>query len=59
MIRGVEDEETVFLRGARVYFRADQKKRRRAIAFLAAVFDVPREELKRYLLFKGLVNLTD
>jgi hypothetical protein len=54
------DEEAVFLRGARVYFeRSGQAKRRQAIAFLAHTFRAKREDLKRYLRFKGLVNLKD
>lgn len=54
------DEEAVFLRGARTFFeRAPRDKRRIAITFLAATFGVKREELKRYLRFKGLVNLMD
>jgi hypothetical protein len=54
------DEEDVFLRGARSYFeRADQTKRRKALWFLASTFEADRAELKRYLRFKGKVNLTD
>lgn len=54
------DEEAVFLRGVRVYFeRAARKKRRVALAYLAHIFDVKREDLKRYLRFKGIVNLMD
>jgi hypothetical protein len=54
------DEEAVFLRGVRVYFeRSARTKRRQALAFLAATFDAKREDLKRYLRFKGIVNLMD
>jgi hypothetical protein len=54
------DEEAVFLKGARAYFHSvDRNKRRFALAALAATFDVKRQELKRYLRFKGIVNLMD
>lgn len=54
------DEEAVYLRGARVYFeRSGLTKRRQALAFLAHTFRAKREDLKRYLRFKGLVNLMD
>jgi hypothetical protein len=60
MISSAEVEEAVFLKGVRVYLQnAGQSKRRRAIAFLAKTFGAKREDLKRYLRFKGLVNLTD
>lgn len=55
-----KDEEAVFLRGARVYFRnIDQRRRRRALAILAEMFAADRQELKRYLRFKGILNLMD
>lgn len=55
-----EDEEAVFLRGARVFFeRSGQEKRRKAITYLATVFGANRQEMKRYLRFKGLVNQMD
>ena len=55
-----KDEEAIFLRGARVFFeRSGQKKRRLALASLARTFRADRHELKRYLRFKGLVNLMD
>ena len=54
------DEEAMFLRGARVFFeRSAQTKRRKALAALARTFRADRHELKRYLRFKGLVNLMD
>lgn len=54
------DEESVFLRGAKTYFAsADQAKRRKALAFLATLFGASRADLKRYLRFKGIVNLMD
>jgi len=54
------DEEAIFLTGARVYFRnSDQRRRRRALAALAALFNADRSELKRYLKFKGILNQTD
>jgi hypothetical protein len=57
---GQADEEAVFLRGVRVYFeRAPRDKRRQALAFLAKTFDAKPAELKRYLRFKGIVNLMD
>lgn len=57
---GSVDEEAVFLRGARVYFaNSDRAKRRKAIWYLASTFGAEREELKRYLRFKGLVNQLD
>jgi hypothetical protein len=60
MLSSAEGEEAVFLRGARAYLRnIDRTKRRRAITALATTFEVKRDELKRYLRFKGLVNVTD
>ena len=54
------DEEAIFLKGARVYFRnIDQRRRRLALAALANTFTADRQELKRYLRFKGIVNLMD
>ena len=59
-MRASKDEEAIFLRGARVFFeRSGQKKRRLALASLARTFRADRHELKRYLRFKGLVNLMD
>lgn len=37
----------------------DLKKRRMAIAFLANAFEIDRVAFKRYVRFKGLVNLMD
>lgn len=57
---GQLDEEAIFLRGARAYFESvGLSKRREALASLAVTFDVKREDLKRYLRFKGLVNRMD
>jgi hypothetical protein len=54
------DEEAEFLRGAQVFFNnTDRDKRRFALASLASTFGAKREDLKRYLRFKGLVNLMD
>jgi hypothetical protein len=55
------DEEAVFIRGARTYFRnVDQERRRAALTYLAVLFKVERkQDLKRYLRFKGIVNLMD
>lgn len=54
------DEEAVFLKGAKTFFNGcDLKKRRMAIAFLANAFEIDRVAFKRYVRFKGLVNLMD
>jgi hypothetical protein len=56
-----KDERQVFRDGARAYFsNADQKRRRYALAALAATFGVrDRAALKRLLRFWGIVNETD
>jgi hypothetical protein len=57
---GSTDEEAVFINGARSFLtNYGQKSRRRAITYLAQTFGADRSELKRYLRFKGLVNLLD
>lgn len=54
------DEEAVFLRGVRVYFeRAGRTKRRESLGKLSLLFEAKHADLKRYLRFKGLVNLMD
>jgi hypothetical protein len=60
MMESIEGEEAVFLRVARVYLAsADRYKRRAALTFFARSFGAKPEDLKRYLRFKGLVNLMD
>ncbi len=56
-----KDERQVFREGARAYIsRTDQKRRRFAIAALAATFGVKdRTALKRLLRFWGIVNEGD
>lgn len=56
-----KDERPVFREGARVFIsKTDQKKRRFALAALAAAFGVKdRAALKRLLRFWGIVNETD
>jgi uncharacterized protein (DUF924 family) len=55
------DERQVFRDGARAYIsNTDQKKRRYALAALAATFGVKdRTALKRLLRFWGIVNESD
>lgn len=59
MIGSREGEEEVFLRGAKTFFRNVQTSRRAGIYYLATLFRADRDELKRYLRFKGVVNLKD
>ena len=56
-----KDERQVFREGARVYIsKTDQRKRRFALAALAATFGVKdRTALKRLLRFWGIVNESD
>lgn len=58
---GSTDEEEVFRSGVRAYIsKTDQKKRRFAIAALAAAFEIDdRTALKRLLRYWGVVNERD
>ena len=54
------DEQPIFRNGARAYIsKTDQKRRRFALAALAATFGADRTELKRLLRFWGIVNERD
>jgi hypothetical protein len=54
------DEQEVFRNASRAYIsKADQSRRRLAIAALAQAFSADRAELKRLLRFWGIVNERD
>ncbi len=59
MISSADGEEAVFLRRVKPFFRVHQARRRFALTALATAFKADRSELKRYLLFKGVLNAGD